>query len=63
MYFLMAGKDAPLASFKPLTAAMTIVAVGGWAGAALGLAAFLAGDFFAASGMILMLSERTHFWQ
>ena len=51
MYFLMAGKDAPLASFKPLTAAMTIVAVGGWAGAALGLAAttFLATAAFLAT--------------
>ena len=44
MYFLMAGKEEPLASFKALTAAMTIAAVGGWAGLALGLAAFLAGD-------------------
>ena len=47
MYFLMAGKEEPLASFRALTAAMTIAAVGGWAGLALGLAAFLAGDFAA----------------
>merc|ERR1712226_1839876 len=36
MYFLMAAVEDPLRSFSPLTAASTIVEVGGWVGLALG---------------------------
>jgi hypothetical protein len=42
MYFLMAARDDPFRSFKPLMAARTMTAAGGWAAGTFGLDAFLA---------------------